>query len=52
MNLIGEFTRRLDWEIAPFFKWTLHHWAISLVTLLLLIRGAGHGAAQPNTSSS
>ena len=53
MDLIGEFTRRLDWEIAPFFKWTLHHWAISLVTLLLLIRaGQVMGAAQPNTSSS
>jgi hypothetical protein len=42
MELIGEFTRRLDWEMAPFFNWTLHHWAISLVTSLLLIRWAGH----------
>jgi hypothetical protein len=41
MDLIGEFTRRLYWEIAPFFNWALNHWAISLVTLLLLIRWTG-----------
>jgi len=41
MNLIGEFTRRLYWEMAPFFKWALNHWAITLLTLLLLIRWAG-----------
>jgi hypothetical protein len=41
MDLIGEFTRRLSWEMAPFFNWALNHWAISLVTLLLLIRRAG-----------
>ena len=35
MDLIGEFTRRLDWEMAPFFYWAFHHWAISLLTLLL-----------------
>jgi hypothetical protein len=34
MNLIGE----LHWEITR----VLHNWAISLVTLLLLIRWAGH----------
>jgi hypothetical protein len=43
MNLIGEFTRRLYWEMAPTFNWALNHWAISLVTLLLLIRWARHG---------
>jgi len=43
MNLIGEFTRRLYWEMAPFLKLAFHHWAISLVTLLLLIRWACHG---------
>ena len=41
MDLIGEFTRRLYWEMAPFFHWALNHWAISLVTLLLLTRWAG-----------
>ena len=43
MDLIGEFTRRLDWEMTPFLYWALNHWAISLVTLLLLIRWTGHG---------
>jgi hypothetical protein len=42
MDLIGEFTRRLYWEMAPFLNSALHNWAISLVTLLLLIRWAGH----------
>ncbi len=43
MDLIGEFTRRLNWEMAPLFKWALNNWVISLVTLLLLIRWSGHG---------
>jgi hypothetical protein len=43
MDLIGEFARRLYWEMAPFFNWALNNWAISLLTLLLLIRWAGHG---------
>ena len=38
MNLTAE----LHWEIASFFIWALHNWAVSLVTLLLLIRWAGH----------
>jgi len=38
MNLTAE----LHWEIASFFIWALHNWAISLITLLLLIRWAGH----------
>jgi hypothetical protein len=42
MDLIGEFTRRLYWEMAPFFNWALNHWAISLMSLFLLIRWAGH----------
>jgi hypothetical protein len=42
MNLIGEFTRRLYWEMAPFLNWAFNNWAISLVILLLLIRWAGH----------
>jgi len=43
MDLIGEITRRLHWEMAPFFNWAFNNWAISLVALLLLIRWAGHG---------
>jgi len=48
MDLIGEFTRRLYWKITPFLKLAFHHWAISLVTLLLLIRWAGHGRRTSN----
>jgi hypothetical protein len=43
MDLIGEFTRRLYWEMAPFLNWAFNHWAISLVSLFLLFRWAGHG---------
>jgi hypothetical protein len=43
MDLIGEFTRRLYWEMTPVFNWALNNCAISVVTLLLLIRWAGHG---------
>jgi len=43
MDLIGEFTRRLYWEMAPVFNWAFNNWAISVVSLLLLIRWAGHG---------
>lgn len=42
MDLVGEFTSRLYWEMAPYFNWALNNWAISLVALLLLIRWAGH----------
>ena len=42
MDLVGEFSRRLYWEMAPFFNWAFKNWAISLVALLLLIRWAGH----------
>jgi hypothetical protein len=47
MNLIGEFTRRLDLEIAPFFNWALHHRTIGLVTLLLLLGWAGRRRRTP-----
>ena len=42
MDFIGEFIRRLFWELTPFINWALKNWAITLVTLLLLIRCAGN----------
>lgn len=42
MELIGEFIRRLHWELTPLLNWALNNWAITMVALLLLIRWAGH----------
>jgi hypothetical protein len=40
MNLIGEFTTRLDWEMAPFLNWTPNHWAISLWSFFFILTNA------------
>ncbi len=47
MDLIGEYIKRLDSELAPFFNWAIHHRTISLVAVLLLIRWAGHRRRTP-----
>jgi hypothetical protein len=52
MDMIGEFTSRLYWEMAPFLNWAFNHWAISLLSFFLLIRWTVTGTGQLNTSSS
>jgi hypothetical protein len=42
MELIWGFIGRLYWELGPFFDWAFKNWAITFVTLLLLIRWTGN----------
>ena len=41
MDLIGEFARRLHWELFPVFNWMIRHWAITLAVIAILIYWAG-----------
>jgi hypothetical protein len=41
MDLIGEFARRLYWELFPVFNWVIRHWAITLAVIAILIYWAG-----------
>jgi hypothetical protein len=42
MDLIGEFTLRLYWELYPIFHWVLNNWGTSLLILLVAIFWLGH----------
>jgi hypothetical protein len=42
MDLFWEFLRHFFWQVNPLINWALKNWAITLVTLVLLIRWAGN----------
>ena len=41
MNMIGEFAKRIIDELARFIDWSLSHWIVTVITLVMMIYWAG-----------